>query len=927
MKKSLFILLAIIAFVRFSSAAQIVTTSPSPLQESSQNVVLTYHADSSLGNNGLKGVSSTTSLYAHIGVITDKSTSSSDWRYTVTSWPTSATDTKANTDKNKLTYVSSNTWSLTIGDMRTYFGITDASEHIQKIALVFRNANGSKEGKTASGGDIFVDVLEEGFNLDFSSNATSDIITKSTSIDFTANTTASATISISVNGSSIGSVSNATTLTKSYTFNAAGTYDVVATANNGSETKTSTITISYLGASQSQTYNGTLTPGATKNADGTVTFCLPAPNKETVTLVGSWDNYKILNKNIMNRQSVDGYNYFWITVSGLDATTAYPYYYLISESDGSFRKVGDPYAHLVLDPYSDSYLSATVYADRPQYPYDTLSDVLLAVYKGDLDDYNWKVKNFSTPDAKNLIIYELLLRDFTGTEGAANANGTLALAKEKISYLKALGVNAVELMPIMEFNGNNSWGYNTNFYMAPDKAYGSPSEYKEFIDLCHENGMAVILDIVFNQSDGLHPWYQMYNVGNNPFYNSSAPHSYSVLNDWKQENPLVKKQWADAITYWMTAYKVDGFRFDLVKGLGDSSSYSGISTDDYNSSRVANMKYLHSVITSINPNGIHINENLAGEKEEKEMSADGQLNWSNANNAACQYAMGWDSSSNLNIFLSTNASRQNCSNVSYAESHDEERVAYKQNTYGATGIKGDVQNSMKRLSSMAAQLILAPGPKMIWQFSELGADQTTKNSSGNDTSAKKVIWSYYDNQYRKALYDNYAELIAIRTANPELFTDDANITYTGFANNVTSTRVMRIANSEKEILVLINPSISAQNSVSATANLITASNYKLLSHTEGFTPTPSFSGSQVTMTIPANSYAVIASTLVSGVDNINSSDNNINVYGGVGEITITGEYKSAKVFSVLGQQYDTLKVPAGLYIVNVDGHSVKVLVK
>lgn len=100
----------------------------------------------------------------------------------------------------------------------------------------------------------------------------------------------------------------------------------------------------------------------------------------------------------------------------------------------------------------------------------------------------------------------MLFRDFTGTEGEANGNGTVRKAIEKIPYLKGLGINAVELMPIMEFNGNNSWGYNTNFYFAPDKAYGTHEDYKEFIDKCHEEGIAVILDIVFNQSDGLHPW-------------------------------------------------------------------------------------------------------------------------------------------------------------------------------------------------------------------------------------------------------------------------------------------------------------------------------------------------------------------------------------------------------------------------------------
>ena len=136
--------------------------------------------------------------------------------------------------------------------------------------------------------------------------------------------------------------------------------------------------------------------------------------------------------------------------------------------------------------------------------------MMLGVYRGDIDEYEFS--DFTIPDHDNLVIYELLFRDFTGNEGVASANGTVRKAIEKIPYLKDLGVNAVELMPIMEFNGNNSWGYNTNFYLAPDKAYGSPTDYKDFIEECHKAGIAVILDIVFNQSDGLHPWLSLIHI-------------------------------------------------------------------------------------------------------------------------------------------------------------------------------------------------------------------------------------------------------------------------------------------------------------------------------------------------------------------------------------------------------------------------------
>lgn len=250
----------------------------------------------------------------------------------------------------------------------------------------------------------------------------------------------------------------------------------------------------------------------------------------------------------------------------------------------------------------------------------------------------------------------------------------------------------------------------------------------------------MILDVVFNQTAGLHPWWMMYSPSQNPFYNASAPHSYSVLNDWKQENPIVQQQFKDVLKYWLTAYNVDGFRFDLVKGLGNDNSYgasydvskntwSGVTetkTNAYNSSRVARMKELHAAMKEVNPDAYFINENLAGAEEENDMAADGELNWANINYASCQFAMGFASECDLNRFYAPDDSRTIGSTVSYAESHDEERMAFKIEKYGASGIKGNISASMRRLGSVAAMMLMSPGAHMIWQFQEFGADQTTK---------------------------------------------------------------------------------------------------------------------------------------------------------------------------------------------------------
>ncbi|MCD8394458.1 MAG: hypothetical protein LUC85_06445 [Bacteroidales bacterium] len=910
MKKALFTLAALL-MTASAAWADVFTSSPAPLQESSQNVVIYFHADES-GVAGLQNLSSTTELYAHIGCYTNFSPDT--WSHVIGSWTT-------NTENKKFTYVSENLWSLSLGDMRTYFGITDADEHITKLCLIARNKAGSVQ--TA---DCFIDVMEDGFQMQLSSNASSTVLLNNTTITFTINTTQTAALTLSVNGSQIAS-GNGTTLTKDYSFTAKGSYEVVGTATANGETLTETINIVYISNSPQANYPGGVPKmGPVKNADGTVTFCIAAPGKSNVMIVGSWDDYQSLDKNVMSYQDYNGYRYFWTTVSGLDDNTDYLYFFTV---DGATH-VGDPYAKLNLDGYSDKWLDDTVFPDRPAYPYSRYGDGRqIAVYRGNFYPYNWQVTNFEIPAHDQLLIYEMLFRDFTGTEGASEGNGTIAKAIEKIPYLVDLGVNAVELMPIMEFNGNNSWGYNTNFYFALDKAYGSPTELKKFVDLCHQNGIAVILDIVFNQSDGLHPWYQMYPIASNPFYNATAPHSWSVLNDWKQENPLVQQQWKDCLQWWMSEYKVDGFRFDLVKGLGTGSTSAEYgSTDGYNAKRIAVMKQIHGYLTEVNPNAIHINEFLGDTTEEVEYCNDGQMNWNNQASLSQQFAGGLASAS-TGYFSSTACSRPWGGCVSYQESHDEERVAYYAMKNGnSNDIKNNLEVRTQRLGTLTAMQLLTPGPQMLWQFIELAADETTKNGSDNNTDPKKVIWSYLDDDNRKGLHDTYRDLLWIRRLNQDMFVQPGGDVTQNFVFSGSIRRTAQIKNGTKEIVLLANPSATSRT-ISFSSSHISEGNYQIMSYSHGMAePVPTFDGTSLSATIPGHCYAIYGTKSVAATESI-AADLTAGpaVYGAEGRVVIEGDYTRAEVYNANGMQMPSLNVPAGLYIVRVDGVATKVIVK
>lgn len=924
MKKLYLLSFAMTLLSGMGMSAQVVTTEPSPVQTDSKNIVVTFHANE--GNKGLMGVSSSTKVYAHTGVITNTSKNDTDWQYAPT-WGN-------NTSKYEMTWVATDTWTLTIPDINTYYGITDPSVVVEKLAFVFRDANGNRQGKTASGGDIFVNVLPAGFQLEFSSDMSSKVLTSDATVNFTATTTRAADISIYVNtpDNTIASASGVTTLTGSTNFTAIGDYTVYAVAKSGDESHTKTIEVARVNSAAEVPYpGGTPIMGPVTGADGSVTFCIAAPQKESVILVGSWNDYKISTTSMMNKQTVDGVPYFWTTVSGLEPGKDYIYYFLV---DGS-KAVGDPYARLVLDPYNDQYIPSTVFPDLIPYPSSQVQNTPVAVYNSKMNDYDWQVTDFKGVPQSDLIVYELLIRDFTGTEGKAEGSGTIAGVLSKLDYIQSLGVNAVELLPIMEFNGNNSWGYNTNFYFAPDKAYGTPDDYRLLIDELHKRGIAVILDIVFNQSDGLHPWYMMYDIASNPFYNGSAPHAYSVLNDWNQDNPIVQQQWHDALAYWLKEYKVDGFRFDLVKGLGNNSSYGATynastntwtnvtdgKTNAYNATRVARMKELHDAMRAVKPDAYFINENLAGAKEENEMAEDSEINWANINEASCQFAMGFNSNASLNRFYAPLDSRTWGSTVSYAESHDEERMAYKQAKYGATGIKGNIPVSTRRLGSVAAQMLLAPGAHMIWQFQEFGADQTTKKSDGgNNTDPKKVVWSYLDNADRAGLKQSYAELCHIRKDNPEMFAEDVNTTINF---NDWNYRTLALTKGDKAIYLFVNPSTSSQANVPSPVDL-SDSKYKLLSASYNTTPQPTTGA----VRIPAGAYAVYGTQDIAGVEDIDieASDAPL-IYGSTGEIIVEGDCTDVHAYNLAGVEVPLTGLQAGIYLVKAGSHTVKVVVR
>ena len=264
----------------------------------------------------------------------------------------------------------------------------------------------------------------------------------------------------------------------------------------------------------------------------TVTFVLydkdkDGKSKDYAYIIGDFNDWTLANDESSQMNRDDAAGCWWITVSGLNSNQEYAFQYYVGTKGGESIRIGDPYCEKILDPSNDKYIPTSTYADNLTYP--SKAKGIVSVFKTQKDTYTWS--NFSLKEPEKLVIYELLFRDFTAT-------GDIHGAKAKLAYLKEMGVNAIELMPTQEFDGNDSWGYNPCYFFAMDKAYGTKEDYKDFINACHQEGIAVILDVVYNHATGNFPHAKLYwdeannkTAENNPFFNVDAPHPYSVFHD------------------------------------------------------------------------------------------------------------------------------------------------------------------------------------------------------------------------------------------------------------------------------------------------------------------------------------------------------------------------------------------------------------
>jgi len=794
MKKAIFTLL--ILSISVWSLAQVVTTNPTVVTQNGSPVDIIF--DATLGNAGLKDYKGT-DVYAYTGVITTVSNGS--WVHAPSAW-------LDNSAKYLMTSLGNNKWKLSITpSIATYYGIT-TGETVTKLAFVFRNSTGATTGRDTGGADILVNVYQSGLNVIFTSPSANQNIALGTTqtIQFGASTPSN--LNLFINGTSVQTATSASTLSFSYTFATAGNYVLIAQASLSGVLVADTIQVFVPEAVNNQIRPTGVKDGINYIDNTTVTLVMYAPGKTNIFLIGDFNNWTQLNSYQLKK---DG-DYWWYTLTGLTPGQLYGFQYLV---DGTL-KVSDPYTEMVLDPSNDKYINATstVFPNLKPYPVGK-TDGLVATFETAKPAYSWEVPTFTMPPAKNMVIYELLLRDFTPEK-------TLAAAITKLDYLKNLGITAIELMPVQEFDGNLSWGYNPNHYFAPDKAYGNEDMYKKFIDECHKRGIAVFLDMVFNQATGQCPLAMLYwdavnsrPAANNPWMNPVAPHPYSVFNDFNHSFTGTKSYFSRVLQYWITEFKVDGYRMDLAKGFTQNSTTGEPAVSNYDQSRVNNLTDYYNAAKSVKSDVMFILEflgydsNSDGNAEENKYASEGIYLWRKLNNAYSQAAMGYQTGSDFSAMVATPPNW-----VGYAESHDEERNFYNAKISGLGNITTDSIARVNRVPLNIAFTTLLPGPKMIYEFGEMGYDYSI-NSLGGRTSEKPSAWGWLNLAHRKAASDACAKIMTLRKMYPTAFTQgtfDLNIAVADWNTG----RRIALTHSDLDMIVLGNFNASA--TITATPN-------------------------------------------------------------------------------------------------------------
>lgn len=512
-------------------------------------------------------------------------------------------------------------------------------------------------------------------------------------------------------------------------------------------------------------------------APDTVTIIFYAPWKPFVSLVGDFNRWDT-RRHPMQR-AVDGR--FWITIP-TPGETRYGFYVAID--DTSHVWVGDPYATEVhWQPAEHGHPGgAWAYLRRPS-------------------NFAWSDDDWQTPPLRDMVIYEFCVRDFVG-EWRENEPryGTFRNLRHKIEYLRHLGVNAVEIMPVMAFPGDSSWGYNPVFYFAPAAAYGDADDLRAFVDACHAAGIAVILDVAFNHAWGDHPWYRiyppMYDARGgfvrdlNPFFHHT-PQNVNAWGgvDWEHFVPDTTRYFQDVVRHWLREFHLDGFRFDWVCGVDYDSSnpmqpgfdpFAGIAAIAW----AARQEKPDCVLIGEHwqLDGTHPDKTAAKLVRETQVDAAWNGDFHHTLENVLNQRWQWekqDIKRAIGGFRNLGYARAD-QVINYTASHDEVRPEHEIHFYSARHLARPRGWSMESLELALAKLGLVAlfagaGVPMLWSGQEFG------DNSPRTIDFQPLQWHKLDDARHRAHCDMVRRLIHARRTHPALRSNNISFDWMDFS--------------------------------------------------------------------------------------------------------------------------------------------------
>jgi glycosidase len=838
--------------------------------------------------------------------------------------PTNGSWTNSN-EVNKFTYTAgADIYRFTFTPNAFY-----SRNGLGRIGYLIKAKDGTGDKKSQ---DSYAEVGAFQVTLTAPSQNSSTIIASGGSLNIAAtNTNGNASYNLKSNGSSI----DTNPATANYSFNHTNitsnqNYELEVTQAGTTIVKKFTVIVNP-GAVSAALPSGLLDGINYNTTDATkATLVLDAPLKDFIYVAGSFNDWKPTNTYSMKKDPISGK--FWLELTGLTSGVNYTYQYWVGETtpianSPALVKTSDPYSTLVLSPYDDGGIPAASYPNMPVYPVGQEREV--TVLQTGQTPYAWSAAstNFVKPEKDKLVVYELLVRDF---DAGRNYQSII----DRIDYFKNLKINAIELLPVMEFEGNESWGYNTSFHMALDKFYGSSSKLKEMIDVCHQNGIAVILDVALNHAFGRNPMVRMWMndpdgdgwgspTVESPYFNTVAKHSYNVGEDFNHQLPGTQNYVKRVIKQWIQEYKIDGFRWDLTKGFTQNCTASDEScTNSYQQDRVDVLKKYADYSWSLDPTHYVIFEHLGSNTEEQqwanyriaESPSKGIMMWGKMTDNYNDLSMGYPA----NISRMTSASRGFTANrlMGYAESHDEERLMYKNLQYGnntnpAHNIK-TLEVALSRMSAIGAVSLLVPGPKMIYHFGELGWDtsifsckngtvNTPNDASSGDCKLDTKPQPQWENNWlannsRAKIYTDWTKMISLKTTEP-VFIGTATVNNSSSLSQTIKITNTALANTQlKDVLVLGNFDVTAK--AIATGFPYTGTWYNLMDNT-----TINVTDTSAPITIEAGGFRVYGNKVASlaiakyeGTSSIYLYPNPASNY-----FTLNTNTTKVQVFSMAGQ--------------------------